>query len=299
MPSINVPVLAIKEANEHLQALFLENQKQDTRIQELSAALKQCQIENGRLSDYVKNVNDRVLQMGQEHIENLNALRESLNAEHQRRMLEMQESHERIVSDREAKMQAEVDDLRTSLKTEENIRIKELKDQWINAEDERISNLVETHQKQMFEQENKLKNEAKNRITDLQVKLKGEEKKKVSQLQNTIDAERTNVRDLELRVEKLTEHAVKNTQRREEHTALLNNMLKSTMENMAVCLNITEDGEFVGVQRLQGEGRDSSHGDSAYSSENVSLDTADELSGGLNGKSPGGLLDGVRLSQNS
>lgn len=245
MPSVDLPVLAIREANEHLQALFLENQKLDTQTHELNATLKQTEEENARLNEYVKSVNDRILKLGQEHIENLNALRESLNAENSRRMADLQKSHEK-------KMVLEVE----RMKAEESAKIEELHEKWKMEEGKRISDL-----------EDRLKNEEKNRITDLQVKLKSEEKKKVNQLQKTID-------ELEDKIQKLNEYAVNNTKHREENIVLLNNMFKSTIENMSQCLNITGDEEFarsdISMQQEDGSVSLDGSDDSAYSSKLVS-----------------------------
>ena len=94
---MSVPVLAIKEANEHLQALFVDIQKKDTQIDELTTSLKEARDENVTLNDHVKAVDERVLKLQAEHAEELKKWEEKFAlevSEHERFVEETKHLHE-------------------------------------------------------------------------------------------------------------------------------------------------------------------------------------------------------------
>jgi len=276
MPSVSLPVLAIKEANEHLQALFQENQRLDTQVDELTNALKKVQEENTTLGDYVNSVNQQVLTLGQEHIEALNALRESLNAEKKRQIEGIQRSHTVELESINAQREREISDLQTS----HTIKLAEQAEAMKAEEEKRLNDLQE-----------KLKSEERNRITDLQVKLKSEEKKKVNALQTSLDEVRAKVTQLEEKLSAMNAHLRKNTLQREENIALLNNVFKTTMKSMSACLNITKEEDFIRADNFVREQQQSIDISDDHENGGVDVDDEEEEDSGFSSNSASSLSE--------
>ena len=94
---MSVPVLAIKEANEHLQALFVDIQKKDNQIDELTTSLKEARDENITLNEHVKAVDERVVKLQAEHADELKKWEEKFAhvvSEHQKFVEETNHLHE-------------------------------------------------------------------------------------------------------------------------------------------------------------------------------------------------------------
>lgn len=208
MPGLDLPVLAIKEANDHLQALFLQNQQLESQVKELGSALKMALEENETLNGHIKTINDRVMTMSKEHVDTLSKQLKDQKEQHDRNMSEEKELYQSTLAEQKEEIESKQEELLSILQME-----------------------MKQHEDDVLKEQ-------------LQV-LKAEESEKMDRLNRLLEDEKMKVIVLESRLATLKSYLFSNTKSRKEKVTLLNNVFKSTIENMSWCLSMTDDEDFI------------------------------------------------------
>lgn len=241
MPAVSLPILAIKEANDHLQALFNENQSLDTQLDEHKTLLAEKEEDNKKYSAQVNSLNNQVSSLMEQldelkigHRKEICTLRESLNSEHEEAIKVVADRHSEEISLVKDVHEKEINKLKESMESDFDLKLSEQEEFYKQEIEDTVTK--ETQLAKIDKQKS---------LHDLEVTLKHEEKEKIDVLQEIIESHQNEIKSLHVEIDRLTNCLLLNTKKREKKIEILSKVFKSTVENMSLCLEIVNEGEFI------------------------------------------------------